>query len=48
MSIAAHSLSEAPVGAQPPGRNSKPIATRAPANRSAVAKSDVVAPPEPR
>ena len=47
MSIAAHSLSESPIGAQVPAGSKKPLATP-PANRRLVAKSDTVAAPEPR
>lgn len=48
MSIAAHALSETPIGAQSPGATSKKPIDRAPGNRRVVARSDIVAPPEPR
>jgi hypothetical protein len=48
MSIAASSLSEVPISSQPGVGSSKKPTSKAPANRLLVAKSDIVAPPEPR
>jgi hypothetical protein len=49
MSIAASSIGDVPLSSQPGVGAAKRLGnTRAPANRLVVAKSDIVAPPEPR
>lgn len=45
MSIAAQSISEAPLGAQNPASS---IVTKPPRRRTTEAKADLVNPPEPR
>lgn len=48
MSIATSCLSEFPISSQPGVGSAKKLMARAPSNRLIVAKSDIVAPPEPR
>lgn len=48
MSIAASALSDTPISSQPGVGALKRTSSRAPGNRLIVAKSDIVAPPEPR
>jgi hypothetical protein len=48
MTIAASSLAEVPIASQPGAGLPRKGTSKAPANRLLVAKSDIVAPPEPR